>query len=103
VSTYRYCRITNPDIPLRLHCDATDTAGVSQCREIDAAEFTTTVGERPAEGTADVKALLGSTADTVRAFMQQTRKLPFGAETVWRLDEEKGIAEGWQVDPPPAG
>src|SRR5918995_1643284 len=100
MSTFRFYRITNPDIPLRLHVDAADTAGVSQCRQIDAAEFAATVGDRPAEGTAEASALLESSSDTVRAFIQRLRKLPFGAETVWRLDEEAGVAERWQGQPP---
>jgi hypothetical protein len=103
MSTYRYYRVTNPEGDIKLHGDGTDDMGTSRCVQITASEFAAAVGDTLPAGSANVAAPPESPADAMRALEQQSRRLQFGAVTVWRLNEHTGDAEGWRVDSPAAG
>jgi hypothetical protein len=67
-------------------------------------EFRLMVGERSPEHTLDLARRLEMEPEAVarRAMAMGSRRFPPGAVVMWRLCTQTGLAEGWEVELPPA-
>jgi len=67
-------------------------------------EFRLMVGERSPEHTLDLAIRLEMEPEAVarRAMAMGSRRFRPGAVVMWRLCKQTGLAEGWEVDLPPA-
>ena len=96
-----YFRVTNPDSFI------VEKAGYSETDQIDQSEFTSTVGDRPPDRSANLADLTNEdpTARQSRRWLSSYRAFPPGAVVLWWLNEETGLAEGWLVpgNPPKSG
>jgi hypothetical protein len=73
-------------------------------RPIGEPEFRSTVGERLPDQTLDLARRLEMEPDAVarRAMAMGSRRFPPGSVVMWRLCKQTGLAEGWEVELPPA-